>query len=247
LIVRRLKSKLGEHTQASSIRPGDIRDWLSIHNGGASRNLHLALAKELFNRAVEDGLIGSNPAAGIKSEKLAKPIRKTPSFDEFCAIVQSIREQIYSDTAEESADFVEFLGLAGLGQAEASALTWADVDFERNQIITFRQKTKQGFAVPLYPQLRPLLEKRTARTGNDRVFKVSNAKKAIAAACKRLGFPAYSHRSFRRMFITRALEKGIPANVVAQWQGHKDGGKLILTTYAHVRTEHSDQMAALMS
>jgi integrase len=61
--------------------------------------------------------------------------------------------------AEESADFLEFLGHAGLGQAEARALSRADVDFEAGQVRTFRQKTSTGFAVPIYPQLRPLLEK----------------------------------------------------------------------------------------
>jgi hypothetical protein len=49
------------------------------------------------------------------------------------------------------------------------------------------------------------------------------------------------------MFITRAIEKGVDVKVVAQWQGHRDGGKLILDTYSHVRQPHSDRMAALMT
>ena len=39
-----------------------------------------------------------------------------------------------------------------------------------------------------------------------------------------------SHRSFRRMFITRAIEKGVDVKVIAEWQGHRDGGRLILQT-----------------
>jgi site-specific recombinase XerD len=49
------------------------------------------------------------------------------------------------------------------------------------------------------------------------------------------------------MFITRAIEKGADVKVIAQWQGHRDGGKLILDTYSHVRPEHSQRMAQLMS
>jgi len=30
------------------------------------------------------------------------------------------------------------------------------------------------------------------------------------------------------MFITRAIERGVDVKVIADWQGHKDGGKLIL-------------------
>ena len=49
--------------------------------------------------------------------------------------------------------------------------------------------------------------------------------------------------SLRRMFITRCIEKGIDVKVIAQWQGHQDGGKLILGTYSHVRNVHAEEMA----
>jgi len=215
-----------------------------------SRNLHLACIKEILSMAVGDGMIPYSPAANLKAVKLDKPIRKTPVFEQFQSIVESIRSQEFNGhDAEESADFVEFIGLAGLGQAEASALTWDDIDWKREQIITFRHKTKSGFAIPLYPQLRPLLERRHSKRtpGVHQVFAIKNAKKAIAAACKRLKLPAYSHRSFRRMFITRAIEKGVDVKVIAEWQGHRDGGKLILDTYSHVNRVHSQRMAALMT
>jgi hypothetical protein len=34
--------------------------------------------------------------------------------------------------------------------------------------------------------------------------------------------------------------------VIAEWQGHKDGGKLILDTYSHVNRAHSRRMSGLM-
>jgi hypothetical protein len=34
--------------------------------------------------------------------------------------------------------------------------------------------------------------------------------------------------------------------VIAEWQGHKDGGKLILDTYSHVNPVHSRRMAQRM-
>jgi len=49
------------------------------------------------------------------------------------------------------------------------------------------------------------------------------------------------------MFITRAIERGVDVKVIAEWQGHKDGGKLILDTYSHVNRAHSDRMAQLMT
>lgn len=49
------------------------------------------------------------------------------------------------------------------------------------------------------------------------------------------------------MFITRAIERSVDVKVIAEWQGHKDGGKLILDTYSHVNRVHSRRMAALMT
>jgi hypothetical protein len=49
------------------------------------------------------------------------------------------------------------------------------------------------------------------------------------------------------MFITRCIERGIDVKVIAQWQGHRDGGKLILDTYSHVNPIHSQRMAALLT
>jgi integrase len=80
-----------------------------------------------------------------------------------------------------------------------------------------------------------------------RVFKISDAKKALAGACRRLGYPSFSQRSLRRMFITRAIERGVDVKVIAEWQGHRDGGKLILDTYSHVNRAHSQRMAQLMT
>jgi len=253
LIAERIKSDwpTGSRTQVSKIRPTDVSLWLGRYKfGPVSRNLHLACIKDILALAVGDGIIAQSPAANLKKMKLDKPIRKTPTFEQFQAIVESIRSQEFNGhDADESADFVEFIGLAGLGQAEASALTWDDIDWKREQITTFRHKTKSGFAIPLYPQLRSLLEKRDAQRspGVAHVFAIKDAKKAIAAACKRLKLPAYSHRSFRRMFVTRAIERGVDVKVIAEWQGHRDGGKLILQTYSHVNPVHSKRMALLMS
>ena len=251
LIVGRIKANwpTGRLTQVGKIRPSDADVWLSRYSFGAvSRNLHIACIKDVFALAVRDRIISASPVEHLLSVKLEKPIRLTPTFEQFKAIIADVRAQRFSADAQNSADFLEFLGLCGLGQAEASALTRADVDFEVGRIITFRHKTKSGFAVPLYPQVRPLLERLCdGKSHDERVFKIDNAKRALGAACRRLNLPPFSQRSFRRMFITRAIQRGIDVKVIAEWQGHKDGGKLILQTYSHVNPVHSNRMAQLMT
>lgn len=249
-IVGRIKTDwpTGKLTQVGKIKPSEVDLWLSRYRfGSASRNLHISCVKELFNAAVRDRILSASPAAHLRSAKREKPIRLTPTFEQFKAIIADVRAQQFNADAQDSADFLEFMGLAGLGQAEASSLTRADVDFDSSRIITFRHKTGTGFAIPIFPQLRPLLERLCeGKSNGDLVFKLRDAKKALAGACRRLNYPSFSQRSLRRMFITRAIERGVDVKVIAEWQGHRDGGKLILDTYSHVNRSHSQRMAQLM-
>jgi integrase len=250
-IVGRIKSDwpTGRLMQVAKIKPSDCDLWLSRYTfGSASRNLHISCLKEVFAVAVRDQFISASPATHLRSLKREKPIRLTPTFEQFKAIIADVRAQAFNADAQDSADFLEFLGLAGLGQAEARSLTRADVDLEADRIITFRHKTATGFAVPLFPQVRPLLERLCeGKAHNERVFKIGDAKKALAGARRRLNYPPFSQRSLRRMFITRAIERGVDVKVIAEWQGHRDGGKLILDTYSHVNRAHSQRMAQLMA
>jgi integrase len=255
-IIGRIKRDwpTGKLTQVGKIKPSDCDLWLSSISrranrfGSASRNLHISCIKEVFALAVRDRIISVSPALHLRSAKREKPIRLTPTFEQFKAIITDVRAQVFNADAHDSADFLEFLGLAGLGQAEAGSLTRADVDLAAGQIITYRQKTSTGFAIPIFPQVRPLLERLChGKAHNARVFKISDGKKALAGACNRLGYPPFTQRSLRRMFITRCIEKGVDVKVIAEWQGHRDGGKLILDTYSHVNPQHSQRMAQLMT
>ncbi len=243
----------GRGAKLSGIKSSDCEIWLARQARRLSQshtNAYLTALRDMLRLAVRDRLIAEHPCEHLKYSKRPRPVRHTPSTEEFRAIVESIRGEQYNADAQDSANFVEFIGLAGLGQAEAASMTWGDVDLKRGQLTAFRHKTREGFVIPIYPQLRPLLER--LRNGDTpapqaRILKIKDAKKAISGACRRLGLPAYTHRSFRRMFITRAIELGVDVKVIAQWQGHSDGGKLILDTYSHVNPAHSNRMAQLMT
>jgi len=244
-----------------TIKPTAVAAWLSKHYGdksASSYNQALTVIRDALDMAVADKIIAESPAKGLKYRKPAKPIRTVPTVEQFKAIVDNIRNQRFSADAGQSGDFVEFLGLSGLGTAEASSLTRADVGLESRRFVVLRRKTNVGFAVPVFPQLAPLMEKLCAgKKPHEGLFTVRGARKAIANACKRLGFvrelpdgrlvAQFTARSFRRMFITRCLERGIDVQTVSRWQAHADGGKLIFSTYAHINRPHSDRMAALLT
>ena len=134
----------------------------------------------------------------------------------------------------------------GLGQAELANLSGEHIDFERGQITVRRQKTQRVFAIPIYPQARPLLERLKTEgriVAGKPLFERVCPREAISLACRRLAYPQYSPRSFRRAFIVRALEKGIDPRCVAAWQGHRDA-TLVLRVYGHViQSKHNEEMA----
>jgi integrase len=250
-IVNRIISDwpTGKFTPIGKIRPSDCNLWLArLRVGVADRNGHLWLLKDMFAMATRDQALGSSPAEHLKPQKRPDPIRRTPTIEQFRAILASVRSQKYNGhNADDSADFLEAEGLLGLGQAELSGITRSDVDLERGQISVLRRKTSKRFVIPIYADARPLLERVCkGKLHRQKIFGIADAKKALAAACDRLNIPRFSQRSFRRMFITHAIECGIDPKVIAEWQGHVDGGVLILKTYSHVRRPHSHAMATLM-
>jgi integrase len=250
-VVQQIKSRWpgGAARRLRDIAPSEADMFLAQFKfGPSSHNGFVTVLRELFDFAARDNCIAKSPCAHLQFRKREKPIRLTPTYEQFKSIIADVRNQPFNADAQDSADFLEFLGLAGLGQAEASSLTRSDIDFDNDQLITFRHKTSRGFAIPIYPQVRPLLERLCeGKSNGEHIFTVRDAKKALTGACRRLGLPAFSQRSLRRMFVTRAIQLRVDVKTISEWQGHRDGGKLILDTYSHVTPIHSQRMAQLMA
>jgi integrase len=141
---------------------------------------------------------------------------------------------------------VELLAYSGCRIHEAVSLTWADVVFERGALtVTGGErgtKNSEVRIIPMTDALRSLLLRlRQARQPqpSDRVSAIDSAKKCLATACRRLGFPAFTHHDFRHFFATTCIESGVDIPTVSRWLGHKDGGALAMRVYGHLRQEHS--------
>jgi integrase len=233
------------------LKPSDVERWLNKEFGewsAAYYNSALSVIRDSLEKAKNDQVIVSNPADGVKWLKRNQPMRLTPTFDQFQQLVADIRSQVFNADARDSGDFIEAMGLLGLGQAELASMKQEHVDLESGRIMVYRSKTRTPFHIPIFPQARALTERLCkGKKSGQLLFPIEQSRKALANACDRLGFPNFTQRSLRRMFVTRCIELGVDVKVIAQWQGHKDQGVLILRTYSHVRPEHSNRMAALLT
>lgn len=244
-------------TRVPDIRPSEVDAWLGAQKEArgwrpATYNKYRSLVITLFGMAIADGLISVNPAAKgtrkLRSERIRKP---TPSFRDFLRLVADIRAQPNNPDAEESADFVAMMGLAGIGNGEAAALRWHDILWEEEKMRVTRLKTRTTYEIPLFRHLRDFLThlraKKRPASGEERIFHIKNASRAIDGACRRLGLPQYDQRAMRRMFIISLLKKGTDIRMVARWQGHQDNGEELLRSYADVETEQEREVAKSIS
>lgn len=253
----------GSNVPVAEVNASDIRKFLTAVTAGAGWSYYnsiLGIVRNVFLAAFEDNAITEIPGErGVKKKdsvwkrrSVKDAVRLVPSVVQFRQIVDNIRAQPFSDTREETADFVEAEGTLGLGQAELANMEWQHVHFDNGTLTVLRIKTGQPFTIPLFPTARPMLERRWKNAHKDgrppaptdKVFSIKDAKVAVSAACRRLGLPQFSQRSFRRMFITEALRAGVNVKVIADLQGHRDGGKLILKTYSAAIAEADRKDAA---
>ena len=236
----------------SRIRHSHLVIWLALvaptlrHS---SYNRHRLFLMQFFDFAVTETIIANLPfdAKMIPAKGKQRIVRRVPTEGEFRAIVQEIRKRQWKKenkgkrggqrplTQNDAADFAEYLGLAGVGQAEAAGLEWPDVDWDRNVVNYTRQKTGKPFSHPIYAWLRPLLERLFAASkGHGRVFAIKDVRHSLNGVKKRLGYPNFTQRGLRAFLIGRLWKAGVDVKVIALWQGHSDGGKLIMDTYTEV-------------
>ena len=215
-------------------------------------NTYISCATKFFHLAVTDGAIARSPMEGITYRRWGKLTRLTPTTEQFDTIVEDLKGQSFNGHGSaETADYIALSGLLGLGQAELAGIQRQHIDLEAGTIKVFRRKTQQTFLIPIYPQARKIVERRLNALPADpqaRLLTFDDCRSALKGACKRLKFPHFEVRALRRYFITQALRRGVDVPTVALWQGHRDGGALILRTYAdEVGLDHSLKMSQLMT
>ena len=213
----------------------------------------LNVLRPIFAYAVKSGLTLTNPAADIKRRKAIPKKITVPTREQFKKLIQTIREsdgrQDSQQKAKVGADLVELLAYSGCRIAEAGELVWANVDFENNALTIMGgvhgTKNHEHRTIPMTDALQTLLLRLRAERKpqmSDHLSPTKKAKTSIATACRRLGYPSFTHHDFRHFFATTCIESGVDIPTVSRWLGHKDGGALAMRVYGHLRQEHSFSM-----
>ena len=214
-------------------------------NSSSTINRTLSVLARAIDIAIKSGLLIENVARmdGLRVKNDAKK-GEIPSRQNFGRILERLGPRdVYCAT---------FLASTGARIEEARSIIWRDVDFDRREIWIQGTKTKSSNRrVPITDQLFELLEEyrneveKQALDGlpDVPIFPRKTLNKQLARACKSIGIPKITNHDLRDYFATNCLESGIPVHTVAVWLGHNDGGTLLLKTYAHLRDQHSIEVA----
>jgi integrase len=259
---RTLKSFLAYLEEAQPNRDEHPRvEGLSI----ASVRKTIAPVRALLATAVEEGLLRSNPAAGLR---IARPLDDAGDVDEteeVKALTEDELRLLLGNLPDTWRPFFEFLAHTGLRIGEAIELRWRDVDgewlhvrrrFSRGTVAkpkgrkTRRVRLSEGTAKMLWN----LRKETRAGAGDDLVFTAERGGRIIpsnlmsrvlkpAAVQAGIGdWPGF--HTFRHTAATMLFRAGWNAVQVQKVLGHADAG-FTLRCYVHLLPEDLPEPAFL--
>ena len=258
-VIRDLKEFFGESRDVELILPGDADDfkqWL-IGRKLASTTVHkrLQVAKSFFHALRRRKLIPENPFEGVKAT--ASGIADRQRFvtrDEIRRVLEACPDH----------DWQMILVLARYGglrtPSETLSLRWQDIDWAANRIVVQSPKTehhagKAYRAIPLFPELRPYLERAFESAPDGAEFVVdarfrkgalgpagwlnSNLRTTCLKIIRRAGLQPWP-RVFQNLRASRETElvETYPVHVVTGWLGNTP--KVAMRHYLMTTDEHFD-------
>jgi integrase len=234
--------------------PTELNTWAAKFSGEYSATRYngaVGIMRQIFKVAIQAGALFRNPAQEIHRAKVRPKMLKLPSAKQFEIFLKEI-ESANGRDSRKCAELVRFLAFGGFRISEARNITWADCNFEKDEIVV-RGNDETGTKnwsirrIPMIPEMKQLLEHLKAKRPNEPlttpVMQVKECLQAMTRAAKAVEMDRITHHDLRHLFATRCIEAGVDIPTVSRWLGHKDGGALAMRVYGHLRDSHSTAMA----
>lgn len=205
-------------------------------------NVYLATLKNMLFRAVEWGLLKSNPASSVKAIKLGDQRARYLTLDEVKRLLEACGDCSWLRS------YVILALNTGLRRSEMLSLGRnQNIDLERGIIVIRQQKTQRIKTIPLNDSARKaILDQSESSLTDDRLFPVSNSALSIAfeEALKRAKITDFRVHDLRHSFASHLLMAGSDLATVSRLMGHTN---LAMTMrYAHLSQRHeADAVAKL--
>ena len=233
----RIKNRMPSLTKlpVTEITVTDIKDWWNACDRTRSDEIAFIYARKVFDVAVGNEYIDTNPFAKAKMTIKFKEIKERETH-----VSQTELADFFSTFLEASEqmkptirDYLVFVLVTGKRKGEAEGLSWNNVDFKNATITLPITKTKKIDVVPMTDFLYLLLKSRknSSEAHNKWVFPShfkngEHADKHISSPYKSLkkikGFKLTTH-DFRRTFATATKELGMQDSDLSSLLNHAKG------------------------
>ena len=241
--ARGFVESFGSRLVAGGVARGEARDWALEAPAG-----QVKFATQLYNRAIEEGLVSVNPFRGLTPTSKGRSELAPPTLEEFDRLLEGWRSHGSYMTMGRS--LTVFAAFTGIRPGELFALEWDDVDFDRMRIHVRRRlydgeldlpKSNKPRTIVLTPAARDALLplERVANTvfvgkRGDRLSapKLSGYWAVVRAAS---GVDHAFYLATRHRFAWDAyVIRGISRNAIAQQMGWSESAvEHLLSVYGH--------------
>jgi len=137
----------------AEIEPRDVKDYAAkvASRGVAAGTVRLALApvKALLATAVEEGLIRSNPSAGVRlAQVVSGNGGEEPDEEKVKALTEDELRALVEAVPVERRLLVALLAQSGLRISELLPLRWKDIDFGKRRLLVRRSLSRGQIGAP---------------------------------------------------------------------------------------------------
>ena len=250
-VRRNLVTHFGETKALGDITPGDTdewRLWMLTKLGDNTVRRHCGRAKQLFRAALRKRLITENPFADMR-DCLVKANKSREFF-----LSRADATKVLAACPDNEWRLI--FALARFGglrtPSETLLLRWDDVDWERGRLLIRSPKTehhegKDSRLVPIFPELRPLLDTAWEQAADRAEFVIArrrdgnvNWRTQLERIIAKSGLTAWP-KLFQNLRSTRETElaETNPLHVATAWLGNSQ--LIAARHYLQVTDEHFDK------
>lgn len=253
--TRPLVDVLGSRKLAA-ITQGDLRKYLNRYAGQSEKYIktNFTLVREIFRTAQQDEKINKDPAAELTMPK-GKEERKRRSMtqEETAAFLEAVK-------GNDIELLAKFMFYCGLRPGEALALTWDDVDLEKNVVnigkaykkdgTTGPPKSSAGNRVVPIPKTFACELKKPRKSKEKRIVDVGSMKtvdrrwadirKKMCCLDATLSEDDLQLYMLRHTYCTNLEKAGVPINIAKVLMGHSS-----IQMTARIYTHFDDQTLEL--
>ena len=224
-------------------------DRITKENGASVANVVFRYVRAIYNHTrvmtkTNDNVatLPDNPVSRLSEAKRwhkAKARKEhVTDFPKFFAAIDAAsasNSNRYPNAGADFRDFVELLLRTGLRKAEASNLTWDDVDMAANTLTISAERAKNGEALtlPMSTQTVAIMERLKERyTEGDFIWgagPLGDPRKTLGKAREAYGEP-FSFHSLRRTFAIQA-EQLAPMSMLKRMLNHATGDDVTVNHY----------------